>query len=44
MRFNVVNVCRQSDDSILFTLNTERMRFKDPSAKALPSIAIASSG
>lgn len=42
MRFNVVNVCRQSDDSILFTLNTERMRFKDPSAKALPLVAVAS--
>lgn len=44
MRFDVVNVSRQSDDSLLLAFNTKRMRFKDPCAKALPSIAIASSG
>lgn len=42
MRFDVVNVCRQSDDSILFTLNTEWMSLEDPCAKTLPLVAITS--
>ena len=42
MRLDVVNVSRQSDDSLLLTLNAKRMRFKDPCAKALPPVAVAS--
>ena len=42
MRLDMVNVCRQSDDSLLFALYAEWMRFKDPCAKALPPVAVAS--
>lgn len=43
MWFDMVNVRRQSDDSLLLTLYAEWMRFKDPSAKALPLVAITPS-
>lgn len=39
----MVDVGRQPNDSLLLTLNTERMRFKDPGAKALPLVAVAAS-
>lgn len=42
MRFDMVNVCRQPDDSLLLAFHTKRMRFKDPCAKALPPVAVAS--
>lgn len=42
MRLYVVNVRRQLDDSLPFALNTKWMRFKDPCAKALPPVAVAS--
>lgn len=42
MRFDVVDVSRQSDDSLLLTLYAEWMRFKDSSTKALPPVAVAS--
>lgn len=44
MRLDVVNVSRQSDDSLLLAFNAKRMRFKDPCAKALPLVAITTSG
>ena len=42
MWFDVVDVSRQSDDSLLLAFNAKRMRFKDPCAKALPSVTVAS--
>lgn len=44
VRPDVVDVGRQLDNPALLTLNTERMRSKDPSSKALPSVAITTSG
>ncbi len=43
MRPDVVDVGRQLDNPALLTLNTERMRSKDPSSKSLPLVAVASS-
>lgn len=44
MRFDMVNVCRQPDDSVLLALNAKRMRLEDSSTKALPLVAITTSG
>ena len=44
MRPDVVDVGRQLDNPALLTLNTERMRSKDPSSKTLPLVAITTSG
>ncbi len=40
----VVHICRQSDDSLLFTLYAEWMSFKNSSTKALPLVAVTPSG
>lgn len=44
VRPDVVDVGRQLDNPALLTLNTERMRCQDSSTKALPSVAITTSG
>lgn len=44
VRPDVVDVGRQLDNPALLTLNTERMRSKDPSSKTLPLVAITTSG
>lgn len=44
VRPDVVDVGSQSDDSVLLTLNAERMRGENSSSKALPSVAITTSG
>lgn len=44
VRPDVVDVGSQSDDSVLLTLNAERMRGENSSSKTLPLVAITTSG